>query len=916
MDSKTAWCLPCCCYVITHKEGSHMFCTYCGTKLEDDSKFCYNCGKKVIKTDMSLLSSEDAFMNPISTVDPNTYADPNLVVDSFANETSGQRILDEEKANSEETVNSKEPTSLRDETLKVTPFIELAKVSDIEISVVCDKFCAYCGVRLEEGAAFCYNCGNAVSEEVPAPSQPSNTEQSQPIQGNSSYQPPLSIPKEKDKKDKEGKAQRKGLFVAIILMCILVLGLGGYVIYTKITLGNLGDSVAAFKTLVEESGLENVEEYASLIDAAENKSNSLFVFGASDLEDQIKKATKECTELSEELILLKAKRGTYENLDQELIVDTNTDATIRELLIQFDTEIENGEKEKAEEILGFLEEERQKLITDNRIYVSSLLDEARNYKNEDFSEEDYNSLNNQIIIAENYMTAHDFISAKEQALSLSVIIAEMEVRIQQEKEKAALAVLTAKPERLVVMLPDVIYSDHDYRQEFEAALEDKLGLDIVFNVSSSTSYYDAVDTALSSRTVPDVVYLSQDMYKEFAAHGYLADITEYWENSELRYSSNFSGEAAMQRLMIDGHLYGFTPTRGYTCVTYVRKSWLDELGLQVPTNYEQFESMLKAFTENKMGNTKKASDTYGMTAPGLLNDSEPYISYLQQFYQNATAEIYQNYLGEWIDGFSQPEMVEALSRLQAAYAFGYLDKDIANNTVDDAIAAFGAGECGVISLWEGDGGDYLLAELEKNGIKDELIVLDPLVEMGSYVGKEPPVFAVTNASKSPGGIVKYFFEPMLDGGDVQRLWTYGVQGFHWNDVAQTVQYTEDVVIDYEEGQFHVLPYSGLSFITYNYNFIDPLLALADIQYGNDGMSEISEIAKTSSEVANSYYEASSNVKYNETYWYSFGDIYNYRIEAIQKIVIEGANVEATIAEYEVNVNAIMSQVLSELNQSE
>lgn len=843
-----------------------MFCTYCGTKLDDDSRFCYNCGNKVMELEMNLPSSNDASIK-------------------------------------EEVLDNEAETGIVEEE---------AVIGESEAELAVEE------VMATEHEITERKSQPSVQFEQPQPTQSVQPQQAQVIQSNPTYQPPLSIPQGKKKKEKkvsEGKKRRKGLLAAIIILMVLVLGAGGYFIYTKITLGNLSDSVAAFKTLVQESGLENIEEYASLIEDAENKSNSLLVFGASDLEDKLKKATEDCIQLSDDLLALKEQRETYENLDYTLIVDSNTDANIRDLLSQFDLAIQEGEKETAEDILSSLEEQRQMIITDNQIYVSSLLDEVRNYENEEFNEEDYNTLYNQITIAENYITAHDFVHAKEQALSLSVLISEIETRIYMEKEAAALAELMEKPEKLVVMVPEVIYTESDYRQQFEVALEEKLGIDIVFDISSNSSYYDAVDVALSSGTLPDVVYLTQNMYKEYAAKGYLADITEYWESSDLRYSKNFTGEAAIQRLKIDDHLYGFTPVRGYTNVTYVRKSWLDQLGLQAPTNYEQFEAMLKAFTENKMGNTKKASDTYGMTAPGLLYGSEPYISYLQQFYQNANVEIYQNYSGEWVDGFTQPEMVEALNRLQTAYALGYLDPDIADNTITDAIEAFGKGECGVISLWEGEGADYLIAELAKNGIEDELIVLDPLIEMGSYIGKEPAVLAVTTSCKNPGGVVEYFFKPMLDGGDVQRLWTYGVQGVHWNDIAETVQYTDDLIVDYQEGEFHNLPYSSISFVTYNYNFIDPLLALASIESGANGMNAISEIAKTSSEVANAYYQASPNVKYNEKYWYYFGDIYNYRLEAIHKIVLEGSDVTTTIAEYQKNVELMMGLVLSDLNDN-
>ena len=45
---------------------------------------------------------------------------------------------------------------------------------------------------------------------------------------------------------------------------------------------------------------------------------------------------------------------------------------------------------------------------------------------------------------------------------------------------------------------------------------------------------------------------------------------------------------------------------------------------------------------------------------------------------------------------------------------------------------------------------------------------------------------ITSACDNPEGVFKYFLETALDGGEVQELWTYGVEGVHWSTAAEEV----------------------------------------------------------------------------------------------------------------------------------
>lgn len=51
-------------------------------------------------------------------------------------------------------------------------------------------------------------------------------------------------------------------------------------------------------------------------------------------------------------------------------------------------------------------------------------------------------------------------------------------------------------------------------------------------------------------------------------------------------------------------------------------------------------------------------------------------------------------------------------------------------------------------------------------------------ELGAYTERIAPCWCITSAAKNPEGIFKYFIDKMLDGGDVQMLWTSRCKGIH------------------------------------------------------------------------------------------------------------------------------------------
>lgn len=478
--------------------------------------------------------------------------------------------------------------------------------------------------------------------------------------------------------------------------------------------------------------------------------------------------------------------------------------------------------------------------------------------------------------------------------------------------EASTAETVEKPASITVMCDGTVFTEVNKRDELEKALEEKLGIDIIFNQPEHSGYYDVVGTTFASGEWPDVVLLGAAYYATYASAGALADITDYWNNSELKASGRFVNTAAIDALAIDGKIYGFSPARGNGCVTYIKQSWLDKVGLKAPTNYAEYVEVLKAFTENDMDGSGDPSNTYAVSAAGLVGTEAPYVNYLPEFYQDAYPDFYQKD-GVWVDGFSEAAMEGALTRLQEAYTNGWLDKETLTNGTKDCRNKFYDDKFGIFTYWAGTWATNLKNNLVSNGLDDDLVVLQPLAEVGSYVERQAPVWCITSKAQNPEGIFKYFIETMLDGGEIQTLWTYGVEGVHWSTAAETITYGENTAT-YEAGQFHMLPSPEKPDTLLTKHHIDPMLSLATFVNGDPGAANIEEAARDCSEKFNEWSTMAPVIVSNETMQEYNADLWDARNHVITQVVTQGMSVADGMAYYHEKTDSMVADILASLNQ--
>lgn len=487
-----------------------------------------------------------------------------------------------------------------------------------------------------------------------------------------------------------------------------------------------------------------------------------------------------------------------------------------------------------------------------------------------------------------------------------------------------------KPDKFTIMCDSTVVTETNGAAAFYEQLKTATGLDFQWTRPDHSGYYDAVANAFNSDdTMPDVVLLSSDYYALYASNGFLWNMTDAWNSSETKKSGRLISTAdnVLSALMVNGEdgtkaMYGFSPYRGNGCCTYIKKAWLDAAGINTADvegktlDFNTYYGYLKQMAANK--------GHYVISAPGFISNEAPYTNYLPEFYQQASYTFYKNSSGQYVDGFAEDKMKEALQRIQTAVNDGIIDKESVNNSTSNARDKFystdAGSESGVFTYWAGTWANTLKTQLATKGLDNELIAIKPITELGTYVERIAPCWCITTAAKNPEGIFKYFIDTMLDGGDVQTLWEYGAKGTHWDTKAETVTLAKDdegkKTKTYEEGQFHFLPQPESPDKLMSKNHIDPILALAKFQDGKEdpGASAMTETAKANGDFFAENSTVAVPLPMTTALSENITDINTARNYVISQVALGYMTVDEGMNYYKTTVGSLADTVLKSLNK--
>ena len=457
----------------------------------------------------------------------------------------------------------------------------------------------------------------------------------------------------------------------------------------------------------------------------------------------------------------------------------------------------------------------------------------------------------------------------------------------------------------------------EFVEQWEKAVSEKLGHPIKLNITQldHSDYSGTVSRTLTTGKpgdagYPDALIMSASMLRQYQNTGLLWDLSKAFDNAEFQARITLPKVNGNLRTS-DGKQFGFAPTYGNGCVTYIKQGWLDKVGKKVEDikTFDDYYALLKAFTEEDPDGNGSGG-TYGVIAAGFAKQDEaPYINYMPEFWQGA-----------------------ALARLNKAYKDGIIDPDTEEAGTKQAREKFFSNDQttseGVFTYWAGTWLRTLTDNLTKNEVKtasgdpETLVQLPPIKEIkdtwGGYLNREAPTWVITDdgdgSDAREQAIFDALFDTMLDGDVVQTLWTYGAEDVHWSTKAEEFVLNQgtdqEKAYSYADGEFHLKQSPNDPNSLWKKNHLDSVLVIAPLTNGYVADDEL--ITEGNTFFTENCVDAPAAASC-DTLSEKEADIVSLRTQLMNFAVVGEITPEEAIQQYKDQMGSVSDQIVEELN---
>lgn len=250
-------------------------------------------------------------------------------------------------------------------------------------------------------------------------------------------------------------------------------------------------------------------------------------------------------------------------------------------------------------------------------------------------------------------------------------------------------------------------------------LEEKHNMDIEWDVYYSSDWSEQKSLLLASGDLPDaflgsICLNSSDMAQNKSN---FVDLTDYINEETMPNLTAIMEEDTQMRAICtdrDGKIYslpkklGIRPeVDGY--VFYINKEWLDNLGLEVPTTYQELETVLEAFATQDADGDGDPTNEIGYTNSSASNLLSGDLRNILRPFGTMVSRA-DNYMGIDGDGNAvfmpiQENYKEAVQWMHGLWEKGILDPEYFTqdaSMVTSKIQADGGSQVGLITGWVAD----------------------------------------------------------------------------------------------------------------------------------------------------------------------------------------------------------------------
>ncbi|KKI92532.1 sugar ABC transporter substrate-binding protein [Bacillus sp. SA1-12] len=338
-------------------------------------------------------------------------------------------------------------------------------------------------------------------------------------------------------------------------------------------------------------------------------------------------------------------------------------------------------------------------------------------------------------------------------------------------------------------------------------IEEATNSTIQFNWVPDASKEERITAALASGELSDMVsltMLTNSSVRQSLKSGMFWDVEKYLNDYD---NLKLISEDIRTSASIDGKLYGVPFQKDIArSGLLIRKDWLDNLGLKVPTTLEELYEVARAFTEDDPDGNGKA-DTVGFGDRSDLRYSS--FKTLSSYFGTPNGwAVEEN--GKFTPEFTTQAYKDTMNYSRKLYENGYLDQDFAVTAKTDQQQKFAQGKTGIYTGLV----DIKNLKTLAQGIQDEMEIV-PVNKIKGPDGE----YHIWSENSGVGGLMAFpksevkneaelkrllqFVNDLIDE-EVFMLMTGGIEGTHY----ETDENGAFKILDDDLWQKDVQPFSS------------------------------------------------------------------------------------------------------------
>ena len=230
--------------------------------------------------------------------------------------------------------------------------------------------------------------------------------------------------------------------------------------------------------------------------------------------------------------------------------------------------------------------------------------------------------------------------------------------------------------------------------------------DNAFEGMGSVQYEQLELMAIQEGKLPDIMLVtSKDILDILVEQDLIEDLTPVYESctsDRIKEMYDSYGEDKLGMVTYDGKLMAFPETEVYTgpSLLWMRKDWIDKLGLLEPRTMEEAMEIIKIFARENPG--KNEEGNVGLAfAPSLVGQSDICFSLdpLFDYFHAYPGKWLEDENGNMVNGSVTGEMKTALAYLHEQYAAGVLDQSFMLRNKTNLSDLLSDGRCGAFFGW-------------------------------------------------------------------------------------------------------------------------------------------------------------------------------------------------------------------------